>query len=131
MRSYNISRLLLSAGAVAVIVALLALPQISDANNAASVVRGEDGSISCGAGSGVTGFPVPFMSTTDWHSVATNNGNTKLTCQFTIPEAYRPAQAVVNTDFGCNTFLGATWNTRAVSSPDGNLTLTCQINGSN
>jgi hypothetical protein len=131
MRKSHIARLAILAGAVTFALVLIFAPQTTDANNAAFVIPGNNSEYLCGVGADAAGFDIPFLLTDEVQVVATSSGNTKLTCQFDVPEAYRPSSAVVNTGWNCGTYLGLTTNSRSVASPSGNLTLSCFINGSN
>ncbi len=71
------------------------------------------------------------LITSDSHSTVTPRGNTVLHCNFDIPGGFEPDRAVRINDFTCSTFAGFTTKTHSVSSPGGNVKLTCHINGSN
>lgn len=130
MRKSHIARLGILAGTFVFAIALVFAPSTTDANNAAFVIPASNNDYLCGVGAGAAGFDIPFLLTDEVQVAATSSSVTKLTCQFDVPEAYRPASAVVNTGWICGTYLGSTTNSRSVASPSGNLTISCFINGS-
>ncbi len=73
-----------------------------------------------------------FLMTSETHAMMTKSGNTVLTCHFDVPEGVSlPAHATVQTGFWCGTHKGMTKNSRAVTTPSGQVHLKCQINGAN
>ena len=74
-----------------------------------------------------SGLAVGLFSTEKTHSVITPSGNTSLVCHFKIPSGFELSRAIVNSGFGCGTFLGFTTDSRSVVNPGGNATLTCKI----
>ncbi len=73
-----------------------------------------------------SGLPSTLF-TTDTHSVVTPSGNTVLKCFFDIPEIMMPSSTMRHTGFLCNTYLGLTTNSMAVTNVGGQVALTCQI----
>ncbi|KAJ5378101.1 uncharacterized protein N7496_005510 [Penicillium cataractarum] len=69
----------------------------------------------------------PGLSTENGHSVVTSSGNTKLICNFDVPDDLEPTTATHASGFHCNTFLGQTTDSTMVANPGGKAVLTCEI----
>ncbi len=110
-------------GMVLAAMGVLTFGAMNDAKAAPATVIKDGGCYLSAADSGLDND----LTTTEDHSVVNSGGNSVLKCHFDIPEADRPARALVNQDFPCNTYLGLTYNSKVVSSPGGQATLTCQV----
>jgi hypothetical protein len=69
----------------------------------------------------------PFLSTNKGHSVVTPSGNTKLICNFNIPDSLQPAKATHAEGFLCGTFMGDTSDSTMVATPGGKAVLTFEV----
>ena len=59
MRKSHIARIGIFAGTLVFAIALVFAPSTTDANNAATVIWGEDYPVACGTGSSAAGFDIP------------------------------------------------------------------------
>lgn len=86
--------------------------------------------ILCTATANTSGLGVP-LSTTTAIDVATNSGNTTITCHFDIPAGFEPAKAFIHKGFSCAVIskegVVHTTDTQIVSSPGGTAVMRCQL----
>ncbi|MCB2205018.1 hypothetical protein KQI65_09740 [bacterium] len=115
MRKINAIRLAIVSGVAVLMLGFMIVPNITQAEGA--IVITEAG---CNLGA-------PGATWVSTHSVATPSGNTKLTCHFTIAEAYIPSQAVIEKGWTCNTYLGLTNESMRVIDTEGNAMIRCTI----
>lgn len=73
---------------------------------------------------GGSAFP---LSTDQSHSVVTPSGNTKLICDFNIPDGQQPSKATHAENFLCGTPMGITTDSIMIATPGGKAVLTCEI----
>lgn len=69
----------------------------------------------------------PIIFTSESVVVVKGNGSTSLSCHFDVPAPLIPPTTTRASGFGCNTYLGLTYDTRMQASSGGNATLTCRI----
>lgn len=80
----------------------------------------------CSISAGASGLGAPLSTEGRTHAVTNQNGSL-LQCDFDIPEHLRPDRTVVNSGFQCGTYMGVTYDSKAVATPGGNLHLKCQV----
>jgi hypothetical protein len=95
-----------------------ATPANADSPNSAAVIS----DFACGLYDGNGGFAISDSS----HSVVTSSDVSVLKCSATVAPSLS-GKAVQYNDFGCNTFLGFTIDSRETVSASGQATLTCKV----
>lgn len=115
MRKINAVRLALVSGVAILMLGFMIVPNITQAEGAIVITE-----VGCNLG-------YPGATWVSTHSVATPSGNTKLTCHFTIAQAWIPAQAQIDRGFLCGTYLGATDESMRVIDTEGTAMLRCTI----
>ena len=68
-----------------------------------------------------------YIYSTDSQVVTKSGGTTSLSCHFIIPPDLVPPTTTRAFNFLCNTWLGATYDSRMQASSGGNATLSCRI----
>ncbi|MHC4172642.1 MAG: hypothetical protein ACYST5_06840 [Planctomycetota bacterium] len=107
-----------------VVVALVCLSGVlAVANGGGATVITEFG---CGIIPADWGGPFALF-TTDTHSVTTPSGNSKITCNFVVPDDEIPDKARIFRDFACSTFAGLADKSQSVVDTEGNIVLLCQV----
>lgn len=75
-----------------------------------------------------SGLPILLTTSVKTIEVDTPSGNVNFTCHFVYDkDAYPIDKAIKNKGFNCNTYMGLTNNSMAVTSPGGTVLLRCQI----
>ncbi len=113
---------------LAALLAIMFVPGITNtavhAEERATVIK----EFGCGITPEDSGLPF-FLNTFNTLSVETSSENTILKCTFDIPAGFEPSTTMQFKGFLCGTFLELTTNSRAVTTPGGQVHLTCIING--
>ncbi len=67
------------------------------------------------------------LTTNTIQLISTSDGDNIFQCIFQIPERLRPAITMFRFGFDCSTYLGDTDASSAMSSPEGQVILTCSL----
>ena len=121
MRKIHALRIAVATGVAALAIAMVAIPSVMQADGATVITE-----FGCGLASWDSGLPGSLF-TTDSQSVTTPSGNTKITCNFVVPDAWIPSKAMHNSGFWCGTFLGATTDSFVNVDTEGNAMLRCSV----